>query len=169
MSYKRILVPMDGGTTAPQGMAEAAKLAKESHARLMLMHVVEEQPALMAAETGVAVTPLIDDLRAAGKKTLERGARSLERAGVKPQTVLAESFGGSIAGAVVDQARRWRADLIVVGTHGRTGVNRALMGSEAELIARRSPVPVLLVPAGRRRGSSASYPPARRARQRPSR
>ena len=60
--------------------------------------------------------------------------------------MLIEDFSGRVANAVVDQARRWRADLIVMGTHGRRGLDRMFLGSDAELVARHSPVPVLLVP-----------------------
>lgn len=150
MSYKRILVPMDGSATAAHGVDEAVRLARKNGARLMLLHVVEEQSVLMAAEVGAAVVPLIDDLRAEGKRKLERSLKRIARGGLKAQTALAESFAGGVAGTVVAQAKRWRADLIVVGSHGRTGVDRVLMGSDAEQIARRSPVPVLIVPARRR-------------------
>ena len=62
-----------------------------------------------------------------------------------------EKFGGRVADAIAEQAVLWKADLIVMGTHGRRGVNRALVGSDAEQVERHRPIPVLLVPpAGRR-------------------
>ena len=69
----------------------------------------------------------------------------------RPETKLVEDFSGRVANAIVDQAKRWRADVIVMGTHGRRGLNRVFLGSDAELVARYSPVPVLLVPARGRR------------------
>ena len=72
--------------------------------------------------------------------------RSAERAGARPLAVLVENFSGRVADAIVAQARRLRADLIVMGTHGRRGVTRVLLGSDADLVVRYSPVPVLLVP-----------------------
>jgi nucleotide-binding universal stress UspA family protein len=53
-----------------------------------------------------------------------------------------------VADIVTRQARRWKADLIVMGTHGRRGVNRMIMGSDAELVVRNAPMPVLLVRSG---------------------
>jgi K+-sensing histidine kinase KdpD len=61
------------------------------------------------------------------------------------KAVLAESRGGTIADAILSQARKAKADLIVIGTHGRRGLSRVLMGSDAEAVVRESRVPVLLV------------------------
>jgi nucleotide-binding universal stress UspA family protein len=152
MAYKRILVPVDGSPTSAKGMKEAIKLARAGRGKLRLLHVVEEYVAFAAPEVGVNVGPILDAMKAAGRKTLARVARSASAAGVRPETALVEDFGSRVADAIVEQAKRWRADLIVMGTHGRRGVKRALLGSDAELVVRYSPVPVLLVPAaGRRR------------------
>jgi nucleotide-binding universal stress UspA family protein len=150
MPYRRILVPVDGSPTAAKGLKEAVKLAKESRARLLLLHVVEEYAAFATPEVGANIGPILDAMRAGGKRTLARIAKSAQRAGARPQTALMENFGGRVADAIVTQARRWRADLIVMGTHGRRGVRRALLGSDAEMVVRHSPVPVLLVPAAGR-------------------
>lgn len=147
MSYKRILVPVDGSPTAAKGMMEAIKIAKEGRAKLLLLHVVEEYSAFAVPEAGVNIGPILDSMRQAGKSTLVRIARSAERAGAQPQSVLVENFGGRVADTIVEQAKRLRADLIVMGTHGRRGVNRVLLGSDADVVVRYSPVPVLLVPA----------------------
>ncbi|HTP60880.1 MAG TPA: universal stress protein [Burkholderiales bacterium] len=149
MAYKRILVPVDGSTTSAKGMQEAIKIAKQMRARLRLLHVVEEYAAFAAPEVGVNVGPLLDAMKSGGRKTLarvERDARSKAK-GVRFDTALVEEFGGRVADAIIAQARRWHADLIVIGTHGRRGLQRALMGSDAELVVRYSPLPVLLVPA----------------------
>jgi nucleotide-binding universal stress UspA family protein len=58
---------------------------------------------------------------------------------------LVETLGGRVADEIVKQAKEWLADLIVMGTHGRRGLERLAMGSDAELVLRLSPVPVLLV------------------------
>ena len=153
MTYKRILVPVDGSPTAAKGMQAAIKLAREGRAKLLLLHVVEEYSAFIAPEVGVNVGPLLDAPRQTGRRTLARIARSAGKSGVKPQAVLAENFGGRVADTIVQQAKRLRADLIVMGTHGRRGGRRALLGSAAELVVRYSPVPVLLVPAHGRGGA----------------
>lgn len=151
MTYKRILVPVDGSPTSGKGMKEAIKLAKEGRAKLLLLHVVEEYAVFSAPEVGVNIGPVLDAMRAGGKRTLARIAKSAQSAGTRPQTALMENFGGRVADAIVAQAKRWRADLIVMGTHGRRGMKRALLGSDAELVVRNSSVPVLLVPAAVRR------------------
>jgi nucleotide-binding universal stress UspA family protein len=155
MGYKRILVPVDGSPTSNKGMMEAIKLAKGNksgtRARLRLLHVVEEYAAFSSPEIGVDIGPLLDAMRRAGRKTLAGIERRARRSGVRPEAALAENFGVRVADTIVEQAKRWRADLIVMGTHGRRGIQRALVGSDAELVVRYSPVPVLLVPARGRR------------------
>ena len=153
MSYKRILVPVDGSPTATMGMVEAIKLAKEAHGKLMLLHIVEDHSAFVGPDAGASIAPMLEGLRQAGQRVLERIVRRVERAGIKPQGVLVESYGGRVADSIVEQAKRLRADLIVMGTHGRRGVSRVLLGSDADVVVRYSPVPVLLVPP-RGRGKS---------------
>jgi len=153
MSYKRILVPVDGSPPSAKGLKEAMKIAGKGRGQLMLLHVVEEYSAFISPEVGLNIGPMLDSLRAVGKRTLARIVRGAERAGAKPRAVLAENFGGRVSETIIEQARRLRADLIVMGTHGRRGVNRVLLGSDADLVVRYSPVPVLLVPAhGRGKG-----------------
>ena len=159
MAYKRILVPVDGSEVSANGLREAVKMARSGRAKLMLLHVIEDYSAFAAPEVGVDVGPLLDAMLGAGRKTLARIERRVRGAGVRPESVLVENLGGRVADEIVWQAKRWRADLIVVGTHGRRGLQRALLGSDAELVARYSPVPVLLVPA-RGRGK-----PPRKARR----
>ena len=60
-------------------------------------------------------------------------------------TFLCETFGARVCDLVVEQAREWKADLIVIGSHGRRGMSRLFLGSDAELVVRLAPVPVLLV------------------------
>jgi nucleotide-binding universal stress UspA family protein len=150
MSYKRILVPVDGSETAAKGLNAAINLAKESGGRLLLLHVVDEYPAFASPEIGVSVGPILEALRETGRQTLEGIVAGVRNPVVAPESKLVENFGGRVADAIVQEAVDWKADLIVIGTHGRRGVNRALMGSDAEVVVRYSPIPVLLVPpAGR--------------------
>ena len=69
----------------------------------------------------------------------------VEKAGLKASTVLLETLTGPAADPSIKQAKKWGADLIVLGTHGRRGVRRLLMGSDAEQVVRYAPVPVMLV------------------------
>jgi nucleotide-binding universal stress UspA family protein len=150
MTYKRILVPVDSSGTSSRGMSEAVRLAKAARARVMLLHVLDEYPALSMPEAGVAAGTMIDAIRETGERVMQKNVKAVARSGVKPEARLVESVTGSIGSAILQEAKRWKADLIVVGSQGKTGLKRALLGSAAEDIARDSPVPVLVVPARKR-------------------
>ncbi|HET6492874.1 MAG TPA: universal stress protein [Burkholderiales bacterium] len=141
--YKRILVPIDGSRTSTHGLKEALQLANDSKARMKLLHVVDQSVLALTPEMSAA--NIVDSLITAGEKTL-KGARALAaRQGVKVETAMPESLSGRVADVILDEARKWRADLIVMGTHGRRGISHMLLGSDAEAVVRSSPVPVLLV------------------------
>ena len=84
-------------------------------------------------------------LRAAGAAVIEAGRARVAAAGVNVETVLHESLEGPVPDLVIADARSWNADLIVLGTHGRRGMRRMVLGSSAEQLVRAAPVPVLLV------------------------
>lgn len=150
MTYKRILVPVDGSPTSKAGLMEALKLAKDQRAKLRLLHVIDELIVFNTPETAVNIEPIIEELRRGGKRVLQAAARLALAKGIRPESDLRESAGVRVSEVISGQARRWRADLIVMGTHGRRGVNRMLMGSDAELVVRNASTPVLLVPAAGR-------------------
>jgi nucleotide-binding universal stress UspA family protein len=149
VGYRRILVPVDGSAVSGRGLQEAIRMARAGSARVRLLHVVAEYAAYAFTEASIDIEPVLDSLRQAGRRTLGRIERRARASGVRIETSLVESPGGRVADAIVGEAKRWRADVIVMGTHGRRGVKRMLLGSDAELVIRYSPVPVLLVP-GRR-------------------
>jgi nucleotide-binding universal stress UspA family protein len=84
-------------------------------------------------------------LRKGGTAILARAAAEAKKRGVNAKTVLAENIAGRVADVIVRAAKKQRADLLVLGTHGRRGLTRMVMGSDAELVVRYAPVPVLLV------------------------
>jgi nucleotide-binding universal stress UspA family protein len=143
--YERILVPVDGSPTSNLGLSEAIKLAKLTGARLLLLHAVDIVAVSVTPEASAAMPQLFDAMRDAGKELLARARSTVEAAGVPVETVLVDTLAGRVSDLVVDQAKNWHADLIVIGTHGRRGVSRVLMGSDAEQVVRMAPVPVLLV------------------------
>jgi nucleotide-binding universal stress UspA family protein len=126
MSFRRIVFATDFSPAVREAEALARALARQARATLHLVHVLP-----LASPPGEAAQRLA---------TIE-GAL-----GPGLQGVTALLFG-SAARAIVTYARDQGADLIVVGTHGRTGVSRVLMGSVAEAVARLAPCPVLTVPA----------------------
>jgi len=143
--YRRILVPVDGSLASNLGIREALKLASEQKAKLRLVHVVDELVVMSSPDAIVPIDDVIGALKSSGKKVLEKSKALIERAGGTAETVLVERFGGRAADSIVAEAKKWRADLIVLGTHGRRGVRRMVLGSDAEEVVRSSPVPVLLV------------------------
>ena len=146
MKYKRILVPVDGSPTARLGLKEAIRLAKDQKAALQLVHVVDEHGVVMATgEVGAYIADLIPLLRKRGRDVLRNAEALVRREGLTCSTVLLETLLGPAADLIVRQAKKWRAQLIVIGTHGRRGVRRLVLGSDAEQIVRTAPVPVLLV------------------------
>ncbi|MGE5617130.1 MAG: universal stress protein [Bacillota bacterium] len=151
MSYRRILVPVDGSATGARGLAEALKLAKGARSRLRLVHVVDEAGVFAGETMPVDVTPILQSLVKSGRATLAAAERRVKKAGVAVETALYESVLGSAADTILRDARKWRADLIVMGTHGRRGLRRLVLGSDAEQVVRGTPVPVMLVRAKGRR------------------
>jgi nucleotide-binding universal stress UspA family protein len=146
MTYKRILVPVDGSRASNRGLREAIRLAKGQQASLQLVHVVDEHTVLVsAAEVGPEMVNLMLELRKRGSQLLRSAEALVQRNGLKCVAVLLEAQTGPAADLIVRQARKSGADLIVIGTHGRRGLRRLIMGSDAEQIVRTSPVPVMLV------------------------
>lgn len=153
--YQRILVPIDGSPTAAGGLDEAVRLAGHTGASIRLIHVIDELFFAMGADAfgGGYTGDVITLLRESGEKILAEGRERVAAAGVPVDTVLKDSFAGRVCDLIVDEARDWPADLIVIGTHGRRGAGRLFLGSDAEQILRLATVPVLLV-----RGPAAAPP-----------
>ncbi|VTU22194.1 universal stress protein [Variovorax sp. PBL-E5] len=144
--YQRILVPIDGSTTSLLGLDEAVRLAKLTGAKLRIVHVVDELKYVSGFETFASYSSdLIPLMEQAGEQVLQQGRERAAKAGVQAESVLFTSPAGRVSDFVVEQAKTWNAELIVMGTHGRRGIGRALLGSDAEQILRVAPVPVLLV------------------------
>lgn len=144
-AYRTILVAVDGSGAAARGLREAVRLAKAEDARLCILHVVNVFDAYVGMEGTGFATDLLGPLREAGRRILAKAQALAERHEVKAKTVLRQVTGGPPADAIVREARKQRADLIVVGTHGRRGLRRLVLGSDAEQVVRTASVPVLLV------------------------
>lgn len=142
--YAKILVPIDGSETSTLGLAEAIKVAKNQNGMLRLIHVVNEF-IMTSPEAGFAAGQVIDALREGGRTILKDAEAKVRTAGVEVDTICEEAIGAQAGAHIVQQAKAWRVDLIVMGTHGRRGIRRMVMGSDAEYVVRHTPVPVLLV------------------------
>jgi nucleotide-binding universal stress UspA family protein len=144
-AYRRIFIAVDGSPAAARGLREAVRLAKSEEAELLIFHVVNEFYAFAMPEGGAVVADLVPTLREAGRRILAKAEAFARKENLKPKTVLRETVGGAAADAIVREAKKQRADLIVLGTHGRRGVRRLVLGSDAEQVVRTATVPVLLV------------------------
>jgi nucleotide-binding universal stress UspA family protein len=142
--YRRILVPVDGSVVSLKGLDEAVRIAK-ADTKLKLVHVVNELIIGSAYVPTVDYGTMIDSLRESGKKVLAAAEAVARERGVNPEVEMVERIGGHAADTIVRVAQAWAADLIVMGTHGRRGLRRLALGSDAELVLRLSPVPVLMV------------------------
>ena len=144
--YKRILVAVDGSATAKRGLDEAIMLTKSIGAKHMIVHIVDDSALALNPETGLAAAPLVADFAEGGKEILEQARARTAAEGIDAEVVLHENFTGRVADLIAGEAKKWRADLIVMGTHARSGLKHAVLGSEAESVVHASTVPVLLVP-----------------------
>ncbi len=143
--YKHILCPVDGSTTSNCGMMEAIHLAKDQNAKLRFLHVIDMYFPILDATGDFNVVYIDDVLRENGKKVLKNAEVVAHKAGVEADSRMVEAIGGRVSKFVMQQVKEWPADLIVMGTHGLRGIERLVMGSDAETIVRTSLVPVLLV------------------------
>ncbi|HXJ49844.1 MAG TPA: universal stress protein [Burkholderiales bacterium] len=144
-AYRRILVAVDGSPTSMKGLREAIRLAKDDRAQLFIVHVVNELYAFANLEGLTAGVDIVPALREGGRRVLAKAKAVADKERIRAKTLMRETPGGAAADLIVREARKQRADLIVLGTHGRRGLRRAVLGSDAEQVVRRSPVPVLLV------------------------
>jgi nucleotide-binding universal stress UspA family protein len=144
--YQRILVPVDGSPTSTRGLEEAIRLAGLTKGRLRLFHVIDELSFALGMDAYAGYAgDWMGVLRQNGHAVLDAAKVMVRAAGVEADTVLCDSFTGTVHEMVTKEASAWPADLIVLGTHGRRGVGRLVLGSSAEHILRYAPVPVLLV------------------------
>ncbi|GAB4127605.1 MAG: universal stress protein [Sideroxydans sp.] len=145
--YQRIAVAVDGSRVSDRALDEAIGVARLTHATLLLLHVCEEIPLSWNVEE-MSLVPLVDVSKAfveAGRQLLAKASAHAAQAGVHAETRLVEDYSGRIGAVISEEARNWAADLLVIGSHGRTGLDRWLMGSVAENVMRTASMPVLLV------------------------
>jgi nucleotide-binding universal stress UspA family protein len=144
-AYGKILVAVDGSPASNKGLREAIRLAKAEGARLFIVHVMDDLPAFASLDGVAPGVDLVPMLREGGERILAKANAVAVKQKIKPRIVLRERFGGPAADPIVREARKLGADLIVLGTHGRRGVRRLVLGSDAEQVVRMASVPVLLV------------------------
>lgn len=140
--YKRILVPVDGSATSNKALVAALQMAREGGGRVRIVHALDELAYLSGFEFSADILQVA---RQYATKVLDDALDVAKSAGIPADTRLVEQTGQRLGEVVAAAARDWEADLVVVGTHGRRGVGRVMLGSGAEQVLRLSPVPVLAV------------------------
>ncbi len=144
--YTRILVAIDDSATSSRALQEAVNLARDQRAALRIVCVVD-RIALLGAAPIADPAESLRQWQEIGDDALKRAQGVAAGAGVNADTALldTEDEEDRIAQAIVREAAGWRAELLVAGTHGRSGLDHLLMGSVAEGLVRRTPVPIMLV------------------------
>jgi nucleotide-binding universal stress UspA family protein len=146
--YSRILIAVDGSPTSEHALRHAIGLAKDLSATLRIVHIIDMGVLPVGPEIAIETGAIMKARRAAGEKMVQSARDTARAAGIEAETRLVETGAPTqrIASVIADEAKSWPADLVITGTHGRSGVARMLVGSVAEGVARVSPAPVLLVP-----------------------
>lgn len=153
--YKKILVAIDGSDVAHGAFEAALQLAKAENTQLFVLYVIE-YPKFYMPDVGYDPTPIYDALVAEGDRVTQQASDRLKKEGINGQAGVADNFltGKTTAEQIQHTADTFQADIVVLGTHGRSGFKRLVLGSVAEAFVRLSTRPVLLVPQKSDVGSS---------------
>lgn len=147
--YTRIVVGIDGSELATKALRHALALAKESGARLYAVTVTEPSvlispgAEMMAINTGEFIAELEEAKAKSAKATLDEAQAIAKSSGQSIEPIHVPS--SVAADAILDTAKAQGADLIVMGSHGRRGLGRLLLGSQAADVLAHSTIPVLVV------------------------
>lgn len=160
--YKKILLASDGSAASGMALLEAAKLAREGGELLVLTVVVDPlasftSPYGLAYDAGLVRNAAIES----GHEALERTLGQLEEMNIKAEGQLldmTETASTNIAAAILEEAQAWPADIVVIGTHGRSGFKRFFLGSVAETLLRIATFPVLLVRSASEKDVTGEWP-----------
>jgi nucleotide-binding universal stress UspA family protein len=145
MMYQRIFVPVDSSAPSSLALDEAIMLAKNLKAVLILAHSVNLPASGRSAPKMLDSSEIDQPQLDSGKRTLQAAQERVRTAGIETETRLLENHGKDIADLLLQAANQAQAELIVMGTHGRSGIKHLLLGSVAEGVLRAAELPVLLV------------------------
>lgn len=144
--YDKILVPVDGSETSNKALDEAVRMARLCNGQIRLLHIVGPMVQVSGYDLPLTYLNEVQDaLMKAGEEVVAEAKERISEADLKLDTKVIESSVIRVSEVIIDHAQSWGADLIVIGTHGRRGVKRMVLGSDAEQVVRMSPIPVLLV------------------------
>ena len=143
--FKDILLPTDGSQGVEEAINCAVALAKKFDAKIHVLYVVEP-PRFQEYGAGIALASMIKTLQEAGEQILSDTVELIRKSGALALEEVMDE--GHPAEEILQYAREHGIDLIVMGTHGRRGLNRVLLGSVAEEVVRSADVPVMTVRMG---------------------
>jgi nucleotide-binding universal stress UspA family protein len=155
--FKRILVPIDGSETSNQALRTAITLAGESSASLHIVHICDNVPIHVSMDTlPYPPAEVLEAQRNEGERILGDALASARAANIEADSklIIINSPGRHISDAIEQESGDWEADLIVIGTHGRRGFRRLLLGSVAENLIRVARKPVMLIRGAKSRRES---------------
>ena len=141
MIVQHMLVPMDFSATADQALAYAIALAQQLQARLTLLHVLDLTPVTMDEMTAGVTATYLEAQETEAQHLLQASLERVQHAGLQGESLLVE---GTPTHTIVEMAGEQGVDLIIMGTHGRTGLAHVFLGSVAEHVVRQAPCPVLV-------------------------
>ncbi len=142
IDVQRILVPLDFSESAGSILAWAGHLAEEHGSAVMLLHVYHLPVEFQQLEGAYLPPDFWANVKSEAEQKLEEHAASLRNAGVTAECYVREGYPATV---IVEEADTLRSDLIVIGTHGHTGLKHLLLGSIAERVVQKAPCPVLTV------------------------
>lgn len=141
--YPQILVPVDGSTASTCALHEAINMARSQRSKLLLLHIVEAPMLDYGFTANYKRKDAIASLTASGKSVLSKAESIARQEGFAPECVMFESVAGPAADVILDQAKKWPASLIVMGSHASGAAVR--VGRNTAQVLAQALVPVLLV------------------------
>jgi len=144
--FKRIMIAIDTSKIANLALKKAIDLAKEQKAHLCIVHVVDYS-FLIAGGEGININSLRESTQKLGDAILRQAEKKAKKKKVKVALKLLEhsQLMSDVSSVVIQAAKKWRANLLVMGTHSYGGMNRFLLGSIADDIIRNTDIPILLI------------------------
>lgn len=147
--FMRIMTGIDGTADSVPVLAHAIRLARQEKATLLAVSVLMRVPDTLGPGPGFGDTVgLTHALKGRAQAALARAQDLFVLAGVDGHTLIVDAGDRDVSSILLEEGRRWRADLMVLGNHARHGIERLLLGSTTEACLRAAEIPVLVVPVG---------------------
>lgn len=138
----RVLIAIDDSKYSKDALCAVARQIRAEGSEIRVLHVLQPLALSPVPQMDARYAPELEAQVKGAKELVETGAVILRDRGFKVETSIEQ---GDIRLEIIDSAAEWKADLIVIGSHGRTGLTRLLLGSVAEFVARNAPCSVQIV------------------------